>query len=187
MRRIASLLLVVGLVVGVAPETAGAQGRCVPCGFAGLCDGVECGPSAAGCTPGNGILVFNSTSPPYAYWTLFAKKRHGNRFGRLGGKLKVYVDAEVPTASVPGFPARRCRGSLCFGDNARFLGAVDGDRLLGKARYPNGEVCVFTISLMFGLGDMTEPNHFECRDAPGALLSRGQLDLQGIRLFGCRQ
>lgn len=186
--RAVACLLVAGFIVGASAEGALGRERCVPCGFAGTCDGDEtCGPTAAGCRPRDGILVFNSVSPPYAYWTLFAKRRSGNRRGRLGGKLKVFVDKGVPTGGVPGFPARRCRGSVCFGDNARLKGAIDGDQLAAKARYPGGEVCLFHVSLMRGLGTTTLPNHHICRDAAGSLLSEGPLDLQGIRLFGCRQ
>ena len=186
MRRIACLL-VAGFIVAASAAGALARGRCRPCGFGGLCNESEpCTPSDAGCQPRSGTLVFNSTSPTYTYWTLFARKKHGNRHGRFGGKLKVHVDEGDPTAAVPGFPPRRCVAETCFGDNARFLGAIEGDLLSAKAYYPNGEVCVFHISLKFGLGETSEPNHFECRNADSALLSAGPLDLQGIRLFGCR-
>ena len=183
-------VFVAATLVGMALSPELVVARCRPCGFGGLCEtesGLEpCAPSVAGCTPRSGILVFNSTTPTYTYWTLFAKKRLGSRHGRFGGKLKVHVDEGDATATVPGFPPRRCVAETCFGDNARFLGAIADDRLSAKAFYPNGEVCVFHISLKFGLGE-TEPNHFECRNADSAMLSAGPLDLQGIRLFGCRE
>jgi hypothetical protein len=174
-------------LVGLAPESALAKRRCVPCAFGGLCgkSREQCGPSAARCVPRRGILAFNSEpAAPYSYWTFFAERRPGPR-GHLRGRLAVHADAGVPSPAVPGFPGQ-CDAEVCLGQEAELEGVVVRDRLTAIARYADGAVCDFDLDLLFGFGRPQAPNRFVCRDAGGAVLAEGGLRLQLIRLFGCR-
>lgn len=185
-----SLALAFVLVGFLHPVPASPEG-CRPCYFWGGCirDGarvLDCTPSEVGCLVKKGIshLHFHSTLPNESYWSLRATKR-SRVPGRVTGKMKVHSDkSEAP--SVPGFPARRCDRTLCFGRNARFVGQLTGDRLHGTARYRDGATCTFAMDLALGHG-ISQPNDFVCRDATDAVLSEGTLRVQIVRFRGCRQ
>ena len=180
--------MLLGAVAGQAVATG-----CLPCAFGGLCfpdagEPFECGPSQAECTPSGGIALFNSKGPDApAYWILFARNRGARSLGVLAGRLRVWADYNFPRPNVPTLPAT-CRGAdrICFGRNARFRGVVVGDHLSGKARYPGGATCDFSATLRFGLGDAA-PNSYVCRSPAGDLLSTGPLQVQVLRLFGCKR
>jgi hypothetical protein len=166
-------LVAISVVLGGGVRSVSATG-CVRCAFL---------PPDATCVPNGGILSFNSVAPNIpAYWDLFARKRGLRSVGRLSGKLKVWSDARDP--GVPGFPGRRS-GDVFRGRTAHFKGTIVGHRLEGVARYPGGVRCTFTTDVTWGFGD-TEPNAFECRSRSGELLTQGTLQVQTIRLSGCR-
>jgi hypothetical protein len=175
------LLGIVVLAIMVAPHVASAAG-CAPCQFHGECPGhVPCPPSAAGCVPNGGILVFNSVPPNVpAYWTLHARRNRPP--GTLLGKLKVFADDERPLPA-PGAPWR-CTRLGCRGRSARFEGTITGDRLDAVAVYRSGASCTFSMTIAWGSGDPTA-NTFTCTNAAGEVTSQGAVDLQGIRLRGC--
>ena len=147
-----------------------ANARCRPCPL-----------GESECLPRGGILVFTSVRPNVLVsWTMFA--RHRRPLGRLRGRLDVWSEAVDP--GVPGFPGR-ARDGIYRGRSARFRGTVDADRVQGTATYTDGSTCDFAMTLGFGLGGAT-PNAFVCRDATGVVVAQGALNLQVIRLLGCR-
>ena len=134
------------------------------------------------CIPNGGILVFNSVPPNVpAYWRLFADARGTESLRRLEGELDVHSDAVDP--GVPGFPGR-LDGDVYVGTPARFAGVVRHDRVRGTATYPDGSTCRFSMKLAFG---RRRANTFVCNDATGDPIAEGRIDLQGIRLRGCRR
>jgi hypothetical protein len=144
----------------------------------------RCPPCTVGeseCVPKGGILVFASVRPnEFVSWTMFAS--HRRPLGRLRGRLKVWSETIDP--GVPGFPGQ-ARDDIYRGRSARFRGSADADRVQGVATYPDGSTCDFAMTLEFGLGGTT-PNAFMCRDANGVVVAQGAVDLQLIRLRGCR-
>jgi len=174
--------------------TADAAG-CRRCAFGGLClrDGtwVKCLPSQSACIPNGGILGFNSMPPNVpAYWTLFGEARGRRSLRRLAGRFEVWADYSVGPPSAPGLPEQCDAASedypICAGKPGTFTGAVRNDRLTGVARYPDGATCEFEATLAFGFGE-PEPNRFVCRDRSGQVTSEGALQLQLIRLKGCKR
>jgi hypothetical protein len=149
---------------------ADANARCQPCTV-----------GESGCVPKGGILVFASVRPNVPVgWTMFAS--HRRPLGRLRGRLDAWSDAVDP--GVPGFPGQ-ARDDVYRGRSARFRGTADAARVQGVATYADGSTCDFATALGFGLGGAT-PNAFVCRDATGVVVAQGAVDLQGIRLRGCR-
>ncbi len=190
MRAVGLVLAQLALAV-VSADMADAT-RCARCGFAGTCETeqglVECVPSqsGSGCVLNGGILLFNSLPPNIpAYWTLFARSRGTRTLGRLDGRLEVWADRRDGLPSVPGFPGR-CDADFCFGRRGRFSGAVVGDRFTGTARYADGATCDYDGTIAFGTGPPGESNAFTCRTASGEVTSQGALQVQGIRLRGCK-
>jgi hypothetical protein len=171
-----ALLLVVALLAGDLVLAGRAIARdCVPC---------TVGQGAGRCVPNGGVLIFNSVPPNVpAYWTLFADALGLDSLGRLDGELAVFSDAEDP--GVPGFPGT-FDGSVFIGESASFSGRVHRNRLQGRATYADGSTCGFRLEIAFGLGG-SKPNRFLCRDGTGAVTAEGGVDVQGIRLLGCRQ
>jgi hypothetical protein len=172
MRTTLLWLVMVAVVLGAA--RSGSTTGCLRCAFQ---------PSDVTCAPNGGILTFNSVPPNVpAYWNLFARKRGLRSVGRLSGRLKVWSDVRDP--GVPGFPGRQS-GTVFWGRSARFEGTISGDRFMGVARYRGGARCTFTADLTSGLGG-GDPNVFDCRSGSGELLTQGALQVQVIRLSGCR-
>jgi hypothetical protein len=170
------LLLVVVVLAGdvVLGGRAIARG-CATCGM---------GPGTRRCIPNGGILVFNSVRPNVpAYWTLFADARGVDSLRRLDGELAVFSDAEAP--GVPGFPGT-FEDPVFVGERATFAGFVRRGRLRGRATWPDGSTCDYRLTIAFGLGG-TRPNRFVCRDGTGTTTAAGPVDVQGIRLRGCRR
>jgi hypothetical protein len=191
---VVALVLAVLTLVTVSVRTADGAG-CRRCAFGGLCPGAgtlaECPPSRSACVPDAGILGFNSMSPNVpAYWTLFARGRERRSLRRLAGRLEVWSDYSTGPPSAPGLPERCDPASenfpLCSGARARFSGVIRNDRLMGVARYADGASCEFKATIAFGVGG-TEPNTFTCRTASGEVMSQGALQLQLIRLTGCKR
>jgi hypothetical protein len=145
-------------------------------------------PSQAGCIPNGGILAFNSVPPNVpAYWSFSARPRGRRSLRRLAGPLKVWADYSAGRPVAPGLPEHcDAEDSICFGSKASFCGVVAGDRLTAVARYGDGATCEFGITLSFGFGG-TEANAFVCRNPSGEVLSEGAVQLQLIRLRGCRR
>ena len=147
------------------------------------CDTCTVGHTEGRCVPNGGILIFNSVPPNVpAYWTLFADRLGVDSLRRLDGELAVFSDAVDP--GVPGFPGT-FDGSVYVGESATFAGRVKRNRLQGRATYADGSTCGFRLELEFGLGE-PKANRFLCRDGTGAVIAEGAVDLQGIRLLGCR-
>jgi hypothetical protein len=113
---------------------------------------------------------------------LLRASRH-RPLGRLDGRLEVRSDVADP--GVPGFPGE-LRDGFYFGEPGRFRGSVRENRLQGVASYPDGSRCHFAVTIAFGLGG-AELNAFVCNDPAGDLVAWGGVDLQGIRLRGCRR
>ena len=148
-------------------------------------DCVTCtvGQSGGRCVPNGGILLFNSVAPNVpAYWTLFADRHGVDSLRRLEGELAVFSDSNDP--GVPGFPGT-FDGTVFIGESGRFTGRAHRDRVQGRATWPDGSTCGFRLTIEFGLGS-PKPNRFLCRDASGAVTAQGAVDVQGIRLLGCR-
>jgi hypothetical protein len=136
------------------------------------------------CVPNGGILVFNSVPPNVpAYWTLFADTHGILSLRRLDGRLEVHADVVDP--GVPGFPGE-LRDGVYFGDSAQLTGTVRRNKVRVLATYPDGSQCNFRLTLAFGLG-RARPNAFVCRNAAGEVIADGGVDLQGVRLQGCRR
>jgi hypothetical protein len=164
------------LALPLMGEARAAATECRPCAV---------GPSTGkGCIPNGGILVFNSVPPNVpVYWTLFADAQGLASLRRLDGALEAWSDA--PDPAVPGFPGRR-EGESFVGEPGSVGGTVRRGRVRAVARYADGATCRFRATLAFGFGG-ARPNRFACLDASGAVISQGRLDLQGIRLRGCRR
>ena len=167
---VAKLLL--ALALGLSLVATDAAARCRSCALG----------SEPGCVPKGGILIFNSVAPNEpAFWTLFASKRRPP--GILDGRLTVW--ARVVDPGVPGFPGE-VRDAVYFGKSARFRGVVLANRIHAVASYRDGSSCDFAVTIDFGLGG-ENPNAFVCRDPAGNVVAQGGIDLQGIRLRGCRR
>jgi hypothetical protein len=102
---------------------------------------------------------------------------------RLEGELDVWSDVVDP--GVPGFPGQ-LEGEVYRGASAQFAGVVRRDRVRAIATYPDGSTCTFRLKLAFGLGQR-RPNRFVCNSPAGEVIAEGRVDLQGIRLRGCRR
>jgi len=148
----------------------------------------DCTPCAVGpqrlprrCGVNGGIVVFNSVPPNVpAYWTLFADARGTESLDRLDGALAAWSDVVHP--GVPGFPGR-LDGEVYVGTSGRFAGAVTRRRVRGVATYPDGSRCEFRLRLAFGL----RRDRFSCSSPTGETIAEGRVDVQGMRLRGCRR
>ena len=170
-----ALLLGLALLAG----DLGLAGRAI----ARDCATCTVGQTAARCVPNGGVLIFNSVPPNVpAYWTLLADTRGVDSLRRLDGELAVFSDAEDP--GVPGFPGT-FDGTVFVGESGSFAGRVHRDRVQGRATWADGSTCGFRLKIAFGLGG-SKPNRFLCRDAAGVVTAEGTVDVQGIRLLGCR-
>jgi hypothetical protein len=164
-------LLLVALTFELSVVATEVAARCRPCTL-----------GTPQCAPKGGILLFNSVPPNVpAYWSLFANRRRP--VGRLVGRLKVRSDVVDP--GVPGFPGE-LRDDVYFGESGRFRGTARDDQIEAVASYPDGSSCDFAVTIAFGLGG-ANPNTFVCRDPAGNVVAQGGVDVQGIRLRGCRR
>lgn len=173
---LAITLLLAALVLDLSFASTAESARCRPCAFSGAATDTRC-------VTNGGILLFNSVPPNVpAYWTLFANARGRRTLGRLVGRLRVWSDAGDP--GVPGFPGE-LRDGLYFGETARFDGSIEGDRVQAVASYDDGSTCEFALTVGFDV--LPETNSFVCRDPAGTVVAQGAVDVQGIRLKGCKQ
>jgi hypothetical protein len=173
---VAVRLLLAALLIEWSVVAGAIAADCTPCGVGAL------GPPR--CIPNGGILVFNSVPPNVpAYWTLVADARGLDSLRRLDGRLDVWSDVVDP--GVPGFPGE-LEGEVYWGASAQFAGSVRRDRVRAVATYPDGSECAFRLKVAFGFGGPV-PNRFVCRDPAGTVSAGGRVDLQGIRLQGCRR
>jgi hypothetical protein len=102
------------------------------------------------------------------------------------GTIAVWADYTYPRPHVPGLPPE-CAAedpTQCAGAEAQLDGRVTRRRFRGTATYADGSTCTFRAGLEFGLGG-GRPNSYVCRGPAGAVLARGPLRVQGIRLVGC--
>jgi hypothetical protein len=172
-----AILLIAAVTLDLGFASSAASARCRPCGFSGAAT------DTPRCVPNGGLLLFNSVSPNVpAYWVLRADTRGRRTLGRLVGRLEVWSDAIDP--GVPGFPGE-LRDDVYFGDSAALNGSIQGDRIQIGASYDDGSTCEFALTLGFHVAP--ERNSFVCRDPAGDVVAQGAVDLQGIRLRGCRR
>ncbi len=169
-----------------------ARAACDSCLFAGSCepDFRPCVPSEARCAPAGGIVGFNSLPQNVpVYWNFFVDDR-GRASSQLAGRLEAWADYAAGVPAVPSFPATCTpppdESPFCFNQPARLRARVRRDRLIGRVRYPDGR-CTFNFALAFGTEWAGTPNTFACRDARGAVLSEGALQVQILRVHGCRR
>ncbi len=172
-----SPILLAAFLLTLAVVSHADAARCRPCVFAGP-------PSAnPSCIANGGLLIFSSVLPDEpASWTLRAASRGRRSRGQLDGRLE--VRSESLETNVPGFP-RTWRDGFYVGTAARFDGSLQGDRLDAVASYRDGSTCSFALTIGFGVNGR-DPNAFVCRDAAGAIVAEGFVDVQGIRLRGCK-
>lgn len=174
---VAVKLLLAALTLELSVASAVAT-KCVPCSHGPLAG------RRSPCVPNGGILGFNSVPPNVpAYWTLFADARGTESLRRLEGKLDVSSDVVDP--GVPGFPGQ-LKGEVYKGASAQFAGDVRRDRVRAVATYPDGSTCTFRLKLAFGFG-RPRRNAFVCSNPAGDVIAEGRVDVQLIRLRGCRR
>jgi hypothetical protein len=173
----AIMLLLAALVLELSLAFTAEAARCRPCAFSGAAT------DTPRCVTNGGILLFNSVPPNVpAYWTLFANARGRRTLGRLVGRLRVRSDVVDP--GVPGFPGE-LRDGFYFGETARFDGSVEDDHVQAVASYDDGSSCEFALTLGFEV--VPEDNSFVCRDPADNVVAQGAVDVQGIRLRGCKK
>jgi hypothetical protein len=103
--------------------------------------------------------------------------------GGLVGKLNAHADQAFQPSQWPGFPGS-CDGNVCVAETASFRGGFLANRgFAGTAGFPNGATCDIAGMLAF-TSQGSEVGTFICRDAAGAVLSSGTLDIQLIRALG---
>ena len=90
--------------------------------------------------------------------------------------LAVFTVMAVSAGTAEAAGCRRCAfGGLCLRGET-----------LGRGRYPDRATCEFSATIAFGIGE-PEPNTFTCRKPSGEVMSEGALQVQLIRLKGCKR